>query len=90
MRLFVKISLIGACLLTANLGQATPTISSPGTSYLLAQNQTSLEQAVIQVQQQTGGRVLTAETVNQNGRQVHRIKVLLPNGIVRIFNVPAN
>lgn len=49
----------------------------------------SLEQAVAQVQRDTGGRILTAETIKRNGRAVHRIKVLLPNGNVRVIHVEA-
>jgi hypothetical protein len=44
---------------------------------------------VQQVRAQTGGRVLSAETINQGGRPVHRIKVLLPSGHVQIVHVNA-
>jgi uncharacterized membrane protein YkoI len=56
---------------------------------LAAKQGMSLEQAVAKVQRETGGRILTAETINQNGRAVHRIKVLLPNGKVRVMHVSA-
>jgi uncharacterized membrane protein YkoI len=49
----------------------------------------SLNQAVQQVQRETGGRVLSADTVSQGGRSVHRIKVLLPSGHVRVVTVDA-
>ena len=49
----------------------------------------SLNQAVQQVQGETGGRVLSAETVNQGGRSVHRIKVLTPSGQVRVMTIDA-
>ena len=49
----------------------------------------NLDQAVQQVKQQTGGRVLSAKTKNNDGREVHKIKVLLPNGKVRIIRVNA-
>lgn len=49
----------------------------------------SLNQAVQQVQRETGGRVLSAETIPQNGRMVHRIKVLTPSGQVRVVVVDA-
>ena len=52
-------------------------------------SQTNLDQAVQQVKQQTGGRILSAKTKNKDGRQVHKIKVLLPNGKVRIIRVNA-
>ncbi len=45
----------------------------------------SLNEAVQQAQQQSGGRVLSADTVNQGGRVVHRIKVLTPSGQVRVY-----
>jgi len=50
----------------------------------------SLNQAVQQVQQQTGGRILSADTVNRGGRRVHRIKVLTPSGQVRVYTVDAD
>jgi uncharacterized membrane protein YkoI len=50
---------------------------------------TSLNEAVQQVQRETGGRVLSADTVSQGGRSVHRIKVLLPSGHVRVVTVDA-
>lgn len=49
----------------------------------------SLDAAVARIRRQTGGRILSAETVNRHGRRIHRIKVLLPNGHVKIFLVPA-
>lgn len=58
--------------------------------YLAATEQTTLEQAVAQVRQQTGGRILTAETRTVEGRRVHRIKVLLPDGRIRIILVEAD
>lgn len=49
----------------------------------------SLNQAVQQAQQQSGGRVLSADTVRQGGRAVHRIKVLTPSGQVRVYTFDA-
>jgi len=49
----------------------------------------SLNEAVQQVQRETGGRVLSADTVNQGGRSVHRIKVLTPSGQVRVVTIGA-
>jgi uncharacterized membrane protein YkoI len=45
----------------------------------------SLDEAVTRVRRETGGRVLSAEA--RDGR--YRIKVLLPNGAVRVVNVDA-
>lgn len=49
----------------------------------------SLDAAVRQVKQQTGGRILSAETVTRDGKRYHRIKVLLPDGTVRIMILSA-
>lgn len=45
----------------------------------------SLDEAVTRVRRETGGRVLSAEP--RDGR--YRIKVLMPNGAVRVVNVDA-
>ncbi len=50
----------------------------------------SLDQAVSQVRRETGGRILSAKTVSENGRRVHRIKVLMPSGSVKIVRKPAS
>ena len=55
----------------------------------LARAGVSLDAAVARVQRETGGRVLSATTVQQNGHRVHRIKVLLPSGKVRVYQVDA-
>ncbi len=47
----------------------------------------SLDKAVKQVRQQTGGRVLSANTVHRGGRVVHRVRVLLPDGRVRTIEI---
>ena len=49
----------------------------------------SLNEAVQQVQRETGGRVLSADTVNHGGRSVHRIKVLTSSGQVRVMTIDA-
>ncbi len=48
----------------------------------------SVEQAVKQVQQETGGKVLSVHVVNMGTRQVYRIKVLSPDGQMRVIQVP--
>ena len=50
----------------------------------------SLNDAVRRVQRETGGRVLSAKTVRQDGHSVHRIKVLMPSGQVRVMEVKAS
>lgn len=48
----------------------------------------SLEQAVIQVQKETGGKVLSASTVRRGRSSFeHRVKVLTPTGHVRVVTV---
>lgn len=48
----------------------------------------SLEQAVAQVQHETGGKVLSAQTVRRGRSSFeHRVKVLTPTGHVRVVTV---
>ena len=68
---------------------ASPFASSYETMRLAARNGVSLDEAVARVKQQTKGRILTAETTQREGKPVHRIKVLLPNGSVRVMYVDA-
>lgn len=49
----------------------------------------SLDEAVARVRRETGGRVLSAEARDRHGDTTYRIKVLLPNGAVRVVNVDA-
>ncbi len=50
----------------------------------------SLDEAVEQVRRRTGGRILNAQTVKQNGTRIHRIKVLTPDNRVRILRIEAD
>ena len=59
-------------------------------SFASAQGNQNLNNAVQSVKQETGGRILSAKTVNKNGKRVHKIKVLLPSGKVQVFSVKAN
>lgn len=47
----------------------------------------SLDEAVADVKRTTGSRVLSADTVRQNGREVHRIRVLNDKGRVRQMRI---
>ena len=47
----------------------------------------SLSQAIESVRRKTGGKVLSAETKVQGGREVHHIKVLTKDGKVRTHKV---
>jgi uncharacterized membrane protein YkoI len=48
-----------------------------------------LDQAVRNVEQRTGGQVLAAEKRRVDGQHKYRIKVLTPDGRVRIIHVDA-
>jgi uncharacterized membrane protein YkoI len=63
-------------------------IQYEGEQFLLAtQDGMSLSQAIESVRKRTGGKVLSAETKVQGGREVHHIKVLTPDGKVRTHRV---
>lgn len=47
----------------------------------------NLEQAVKQVQHQTQGHILAADTVSRGKSSVYRIKVLTPQGQVRVMQL---
>ena len=49
----------------------------------------SLPQAVKNIKKRTQGRILTADTIKRKGLFFHKVKVLLPNGKVRIIRVKA-
>ena len=71
-----------------------PTLALAGDRHLLMARKggdsgVSLDDAVQQVRRDTGGRVLSASTVSQGGRRVHRIKVLTPAGHVRVVEIDA-
>jgi hypothetical protein len=68
---------------------AKPFVSGYSGPRLAAKQGMSLEQAVAEVKRETNGRILTAETIKRNGHPLHRIKVLLPNGKVRVMHIDA-
>lgn len=47
----------------------------------------TLSQAIESVRKRTGGRVVSAETRIEGGREVHHIKVLMANGKVKTYKV---
>lgn len=55
----------------------------------LAQATMSAEEAAALVRARTGGRVLSVDTVHRRDRVFYRVKVLTPEGEVRIFMVDA-
>ena len=44
-----------------------------------------LPESVLRAERQTGGEVLRAESMQRDGREVYRLKVLTPDGRVRIM-----
>ena len=54
-----------------------------------AQRAVNLQEAVERVQQETGGKILSAETVRIGRQKMFRIKVLTPDGRVRVVQIPA-
>jgi uncharacterized membrane protein YkoI len=50
-------------------------------------NGVSLSEAIEQIRRRTGGRVVSAETKVQGGREVHHIKVLTDDGKVKTYKV---
>lgn len=50
----------------------------------------TLEQAVQQVESDTAGHVLSAESVHSRRRNKYRIKVLTPDGRVQVVEVDAD
>lgn len=69
---------------------AAPGWSEAGPIILARAPGKSLDQATAQVRRETGGRILSAETVQIRGRKVHRIKVLTRDHKVRIVHIDAN
>ncbi len=57
-----------------------------GADYRVSQDGMSLSQAIQSVRNSTGGKVISAETKVQGGREVHHIKVL-KDGKVRVHRV---
>lgn len=54
-----------------------------------AQRALDLRDAVEQVQRESGGRILSAETVRIGKQKVYRVKVLTRDGLVKVVLVPA-
>lgn len=61
---------------------AAPPSRSPN-----GRSQMSLEGAVQHVQQQTNGRILAADSIPNGRNKLYRIKVLTPDGHVRVMQL---
>lgn len=49
----------------------------------------SVQEAVAEAQNQAAGKVLSVQTLNVGKRKIYRIKILTPDGQVRVIQVPA-
>ncbi len=76
-----KCSKIALSLLLPALLIATP---------LFARGDLSLDQAVERARENTGGRVISAETKEKEGRRVHNIRILTNDGKVRRLRFDAD
>ena len=76
-RLSPRLSICLSALLLPGLALASPQGKAP----------TTLEEAVAQVQQDTGGKILSADPRRFGRRMEYRIKVLTPDGHVRTFAI---
>lgn len=74
---------------SASPGAGFSVVPSPAEQASPLREQVSLDEAVRIVRERSGGRILRAETQRQNGRAVHRIRVLSEDGRVRNYRVDA-
>ena len=90
----ITFTAIAAALLGMQAALPSPATAQPRSAIpaavLTAGGGVSLDQAAARIKRQTGGRILAATTVTKGGRRIHRIKVLLPSGEVRIYQVNAS
>jgi hypothetical protein len=85
---FAVAAALGAALLV-NVGAACAR-GAPPAKRQNSHEQLSLERAVQQVQQQTNGRILAADSIPNGRNKLYRIKVLTPDGHVRVMQVRSN
>ena len=65
------------CLVLMQTAMATP------------QRRATLDDAISEAREDVPGRVLSAETVRENGQEVHRLRILSEDGRVRRYNMDA-
>lgn len=79
MPVFVRLrSRVGACALTLALVLMSTSLWA-----------VTMKDAIEQVERETAGKVLSASSIQTRGTVIYRIKVLMPDGRVRIFQIPA-
>ncbi|MGH8212330.1 MAG: PepSY domain-containing protein [Rhodanobacteraceae bacterium] len=77
-------TIVPALVLCAAAVAAPPSRSQNG------HQQMSLEGAVQHVQRQTNGRILAADSIPNGRNKLYRIKVLTPDGHVRVMQLHSN
>ncbi|TAN02632.1 MAG: hypothetical protein EPN36_16150 [Rhodanobacteraceae bacterium] len=80
----LPVAMAGALMAWVAVAWAAPPRSAAPS---LPHHPASLEQAVKQVQHQTHGHILAADTVSRGRTQVYRIKVLKPDGKVQVMQL---
>jgi hypothetical protein len=86
MRIRVFSMMLAGVLMACALGaSAKPPRSAPPPPAVA--HPASLEQAVRQVQHETRGHILAADTVSRGPTNVYRIKVLTPQGKVQVMQL---
>ncbi|HJT98985.1 MAG TPA: PepSY domain-containing protein [Rhodanobacteraceae bacterium] len=58
-------------------------------AFAVGARELSPQEAVAKVQQETNGKVLSVQTLTLGKRKLYRIKVLTPDGQVRVIQVAA-
>lgn len=86
----VSVTLAGVLMVGAGVAWAAPPRSAAPPPPPPPSHPASLEQAVKQVQHQTSGHILAADTVSRGRTQVYRIKVLKPDGKVQVMQLNSN
>lgn len=74
--------------LAARKDPAVTRAASPPAHAVMQANGVTLSQAVEQVRRQYNGRIVSAETRCNGGRETHFIKVLTEDGKVKTVSVP--
>ena len=59
------------------------------TAVAAPERRTTLDDAISEAREDVPGRVLSAETVRENGQEVHRLRILSEDGRVRRYNMDA-
>jgi len=59
------------------------------TAVAAPERRATLDDAISEAREDVPGRVLSAETVRENGQEVHRLRILSEDGRVRRYNMDA-